>query len=223
MGSWATTVKSNMKSEHNLYLACEDSPQHAFFFCTFSCFCLALLASTVPWLLFLNATNRWLHSALDSAKRVRCGGPTALSYLSCVVKKYRSSLSSIASGYAMHPRPHTCQCTWRMSSVMYEFRDVHKLTFPLVTETYVRTLWESSKPRANVLANNSICVAIVKDILMFLILYSLLRNLWIVIQDSSHSSLQKEMYILTLLSMCANRCSHSIHPPARNNVPCSLS
>ena len=27
-----TTVESNMKSEHNLYLAYEDSPQRAFFF-----------------------------------------------------------------------------------------------------------------------------------------------------------------------------------------------
>jgi len=26
------TVESSMKSEHNLYLACEDSPQHAFYF-----------------------------------------------------------------------------------------------------------------------------------------------------------------------------------------------
>ena len=43
-----TTVESNMKSEHNLYLACEDSPQRAFFFRTFSCSRLALLAFTVP-------------------------------------------------------------------------------------------------------------------------------------------------------------------------------
>ena len=45
------------KKEHNLHLACEDSPQRAFFFCTFSCSLLALLASTVHWLrffLFLN-------------------------------------------------------------------------------------------------------------------------------------------------------------------------
>ena len=27
-----STVESSMKSEHNLYLACEDSPQRAFFF-----------------------------------------------------------------------------------------------------------------------------------------------------------------------------------------------
>ena len=40
-----TMVESNMKSEHNLYLACVDS--HVFFFCTFSCSHLALLASTV--------------------------------------------------------------------------------------------------------------------------------------------------------------------------------
>ena len=41
-----TTVESSIKSEHNLYLAWEDSPR-AFFFRTFSCSLLALLASTV--------------------------------------------------------------------------------------------------------------------------------------------------------------------------------
>ena len=47
--SRTTTVESNMKSEHtDLYLACENSPQGAFFFRTFSCSRLALLASTVP-------------------------------------------------------------------------------------------------------------------------------------------------------------------------------
>ena len=96
--SRTTTVESNMKSEHNLYLACEDSPQRAFFFCTFSCSRLALLASTVHWLrcfLFLNAANCWLRSVLDSAKPVRWRGPTALSYPSSVVKKRHSSLSSM--------------------------------------------------------------------------------------------------------------------------------
>ena len=34
--SRTTTVESNMKSEHNLYLACEDS--RVFFFCTFLLF-----------------------------------------------------------------------------------------------------------------------------------------------------------------------------------------
>ena len=44
--SRTTTVEPNMKSEHNLYLACEDL--RVFFFCTFSCSSrLALLASTV--------------------------------------------------------------------------------------------------------------------------------------------------------------------------------
>ena len=53
--SRTTTVESNMKSEHNLYLASEDCPQHAFFFCTFSCFCLALLATQeCQWLTFLS-------------------------------------------------------------------------------------------------------------------------------------------------------------------------
>ena len=40
-----TMVESNMKSQHNLYLACEDSLQRTFFFCTFSC---SLLATTSP-------------------------------------------------------------------------------------------------------------------------------------------------------------------------------
>ena len=65
--SRATTVESNMKNERNLYLACEDSSQHAYFFCTFSCSLLALLASTVHWLhcfLFLNVANRRLCSVL---------------------------------------------------------------------------------------------------------------------------------------------------------------
>ena len=43
--SRTTTVESNIKSEHNIYLACEDSPQPAFFFCTFSCSRLALFNS----------------------------------------------------------------------------------------------------------------------------------------------------------------------------------
>ena len=42
-----TKVKSSVKSEYNLYLACKDSPQRAFFFGTFSCSLLAFLASTV--------------------------------------------------------------------------------------------------------------------------------------------------------------------------------
>ena len=79
--SRTTMVESSMKSEHNLYLACEDSPQHAFFFWTFSRSLLALLPSTVHWLRnFLNAANRWLHSVLDSAKHVRCGAPATLPY-----------------------------------------------------------------------------------------------------------------------------------------------
>ena len=68
-----TVVESNLKSEHNLYLACEDSPQQAFFFCTFSYSLLALLASIVHWLrcfLFLSVAKHWLCSGLDS-KHVR--------------------------------------------------------------------------------------------------------------------------------------------------------
>ena len=103
---------------HNLYLACEDSPQRAFFFCTFSCSRLALLASTVTWLrcfLFLNASNHRLHSVLDSAKCVRCGGLTALSYPSSVVKKRHSSLSSM-SRPGIRYSPILCHCMWRMRS-----------------------------------------------------------------------------------------------------------
>ena len=88
--SRTTTVESSIKSEHNLYVACEDSPQHAFFFCTFSCSLPALLASTAHWLccfLFLNAANHRLRSVLDSAKHVRCGGPAVLSYPFLIVKK----------------------------------------------------------------------------------------------------------------------------------------
>ena len=132
------TVESNIKSEHNLYLACEDSQQCAFFFCTFSCSLLALLASTVHWLccfLFLNATNHWLHSVLDSAKHVHCGGPAMLSYPFSIVKKRHSSLSS-TTRLGMTSGILECQCTWRMS---YLRAHEHKLTFLSVTDTYIRT------------------------------------------------------------------------------------
>ena len=36
VGHGTTAVESNMKREHNLYLACEESPQRAFFFLLFS-------------------------------------------------------------------------------------------------------------------------------------------------------------------------------------------
>ena len=48
------------ESQHNLYLACEDSSQRAFFFCTFSRSLLAFLASFLHWLrcfLFLSVAN----------------------------------------------------------------------------------------------------------------------------------------------------------------------
>ena len=41
----SSRTTTNVKSEHNLYMACEDSQQRAFYFCTFSCSRLALLAS----------------------------------------------------------------------------------------------------------------------------------------------------------------------------------
>ena len=99
--SRTTTVESSMKSEHTLYLACKDSPQCAFFFELSLVLFLHFIASTVSLhclccFLFLNATNRQLRSVLDSAKHIHCGGPAALSYPSSIVKKRRSSLSSIA-------------------------------------------------------------------------------------------------------------------------------
>ena len=120
-----------------IYTWLGKTPQHAFFFCTFSCSRIVLLASTVPSLrcfLFLNAVNCRLHSVLDSAKHVCCGGPTALSYPSSIVKERRSSLSSIArQGIQYSPVS---------VHVMYEFlcmKRERKLTFLSVTDTYVRT------------------------------------------------------------------------------------
>ena len=113
------------------------TPQRAFFFCTFSCSCLALIASTVQWLryyLYLNAANHRLHSVLNSAKYVRCGGPATLSYPSSIVKKCRSSLSSIAR----HP---VFLCV--NAHMMHEFLCVHvSANWPFwvwQTRTYVRT------------------------------------------------------------------------------------
>ena len=161
--SRTTTVESNMKSEHNLHLACEDSPQPGFFFCTFSCSRLALLDSTVHWLhcfLFLNAANRLLRSVLEPAKRVCCGGPTALSYSSSIVKKRHSSLSSIARlGIRYFPVSvhvtyefHDVWVPWRMNyvgiryspvsvHVTYEFLCVSANwhSWAWQTRTYVRT------------------------------------------------------------------------------------
>ena len=125
-----------MKSEHNLYLACEDSPQRTFFFCTLSCYFLALLASIVHWLrcfLFLSVANHQLCSVLDSAKHIHCEGPTTLSCSSSTVKKHCSFLSPSlgipACQCSLVPRPsitpnmlavieglgtRLCQCTWRI-------------------------------------------------------------------------------------------------------------
>ena len=86
------------KSEYNLYLACEDSPQRTFFFCTFSFFsCPLSFYYTLTMLLFS-------FSALDS-KHVHCGGPTTLSSPYFIVKKRHFSLSSSLGILA-------CQCTW---------------------------------------------------------------------------------------------------------------
>ena len=107
-----TAVESNMKSEHNLYLACED---------TTTCFLLLhfLLFSSCPISFYCALTSllslSQCHQPLAAfstrlRKYVRCGGQATLSYLSSMVKKRRSSLSFItrlgmASGILM------CQCT----------------------------------------------------------------------------------------------------------------
>ena len=57
------------KSEHNLYLACEDSPQRAFFFALFVVLFWLLLYIDFVTFSFCVA-NRQLHSALDSTKHV---------------------------------------------------------------------------------------------------------------------------------------------------------
>ena len=124
---------------------CEGSPQHAFFVCTFSCF--SSCPSTVHWLrcfLFLNAANRQLHSVLDSAKRVPCRGPAALSYPFSIVKKRRSSLSSITRLGIQYPcvsvHVNVCDAAW----VPLHARE-HQLTFLSVTNMYVHTHvhWEN--------------------------------------------------------------------------------
>ena len=121
--SRTTTVESNMKSEHNLYLACEDSPPRAFFFCTFSCSCLVLLASTVHWLrcfLFLNAANCWLHSTPQNVY-------VAEDWPHCPTRPPLSRSAVLpcppwfaARGWGLRTRLASsilpCQCMWRMSS-----------------------------------------------------------------------------------------------------------
>ena len=71
---------------------------------------------------------------LDSAKCVRCRGPTALSYPSSIVKKHHSSLSSIAR---LGIRYSLCQCMHVTMRSLHTCE--HKLTFLSVTDTYVHT------------------------------------------------------------------------------------
>ena len=74
---------------------------------------------------------------LDSAKHVRCGGPAALPYPSSIVKKRRSSLSSIARLGIRYPREsvHVTHefiytCTWAQIDIPERDRHIH---------TYVHT------------------------------------------------------------------------------------
>ena len=127
-------------SEHNLYLACEDSPQRAFFFCTFSCSRLALLAPTVPWLLFLNAPNRQLRSVLDSANAY-----VAEDQPLCPTRPPLSRSAvlpcppSLVARLGIRHSSVLCQCTWR------KFRGMRNLTFLSVTHTYIARIDPSFK------------------------------------------------------------------------------
>ena len=81
-----------------IYTWLVKTPQLCFLllhFLLFSSCPLSFYCALTLLLLFLNATNRRLHSLLNSGKRVGCGRPAALSYPSSIVKKRRSSLSSI--------------------------------------------------------------------------------------------------------------------------------
>ena len=104
-------------SEHNLYLACEDSPQHACFFCTFCCSLLALLASTVHWLRCFSLSQCRQQSAAFSISTQQntyvVGWPAALSSGSSIVNSaVLPSLSSISLlVYVMHEFPErACEC-----------------------------------------------------------------------------------------------------------------
>ena len=141
------------ESEHNLYLACEDSPQCAFLFCTFSRSLLAVLAFFVHrfcCFLFLSVANCQLHSALDSAKHIRCGGCVALSSTSSIVKKRCSFLGPVLD---------LRQCMWRMGSWACTWCKWVQIDIPerdstrTYVHTYIARIDPSSKPHANALSN----------------------------------------------------------------------
>ena len=79
-------------------------------------------------------------SSLNEVDNIRCGGPTTLSYPSSNVKKCRSSLSSITSGYTRHPvfsrvSARDIWVPWHMSSVTCA--NWHSRVWQ--TRTFVRT------------------------------------------------------------------------------------
>ena len=78
-GLWrlSTTCTWLVKTLHNVYLACEDSP-FALCLVLFLSSWLLLYVDFVCSFLFLSVTNRRLRSVLDSAKHVRCGETAAV-------------------------------------------------------------------------------------------------------------------------------------------------
>ena len=122
--SKTTTVESNMKSEHNLYLACEDSSPRAFFFCTFSSCPLSFYCKlTLSLLLSLSQYRQPL-----VVFSTRLHKTHTLQRTSHVVLLMASGILG-------------CQWTWRDAWVPLRACEC-KLTFLSVTDTYVRTLRE---------------------------------------------------------------------------------
>ena len=123
--------------EHNLYLACGDSPQRAFFFCTFSHSLLALLASFVDWLCSLLSLSQChqplaaFSTQLRKTRTLQMASSAVLRILHCQEAPFF---------FVLH-RHLNRQCMWCMSSWAYVHVSANecKLTFLSITDTYVRT------------------------------------------------------------------------------------
>ena len=101
--AWVSSRRTTVESRMKVYIWLVKTLHNLLFWALSGS--LAQLTSFVHWLRcfhFLNVANRQLHSALNSAKHVRCGGQAGLSSASSIVKKRRSSLHSTS----LVPRPH---------------------------------------------------------------------------------------------------------------------
>ena len=100
-----TTVESSMKSEHTLYLACEDSPPHAFFFWTFSSFycklTLSLLLSLSQYRQPLVVFSTRLHTTRTLQRTSRVVLLMASGILGCQWT-WRDAWVPL----------HACECNW---------------------------------------------------------------------------------------------------------------